>query len=527
MRTPSLQTDVRDLYARYQLSGGNAEVNDIRAKIMGGTLTGKLTIKDVAGASVAQLQASLKDLSLDQAQTATHNTSLRQAHLSGRISADANAHWAKTMDNLVAHSDATINASLGQGPATPLDGVIHADYAAAHKELALANSYIRTPKTTINLNGKVSDRSQLQVALRSNDLHEIEVLAATLQKPTPGQPPAQPLGLYGTANMNATVSGSLAAPQINGQMNASNFRVKGSSWKVLSAGFSANPSQVKVNNGDLEAVPQGRINFSAEAKLNKWAYTPSSPITANISGSQISIADLERLANQSYPVSGTLALNVAVHGSQLNPMGQGTLTITKAKVSTESIQNLNIKFQGDGNKVNANLTVQMPAGTTRADVDYFPKTQGYDARMQAQNFRLEKLQTVQARNMQIVGGLNLNVTGKGTVKDPQLQATLDVPQLQMNKETIQGIKLQTTVQNHVATIALDTDVAKTFIKARGTVGIESPYMADVHLDTGRVDFQPLAAIYAPAQAADLSGQTELHANVKGPSGGQGPRGSAP
>ena len=38
MKTPSLQTEVRDLYARYQLSGGNAEVNDIRASIMGGTL---------------------------------------------------------------------------------------------------------------------------------------------------------------------------------------------------------------------------------------------------------------------------------------------------------------------------------------------------------------------------------------------------------------------------------------------------------------------------------------------------------
>ena len=99
VKTPSLQTEVRDLYARYQLSGGNAEVNDIRARVMGGTLSGKLTIKDVAGASIAQLQASLKGLSLDEAQTATHNTSMRQAHLSGRVDADTNAHWAKTLDN--------------------------------------------------------------------------------------------------------------------------------------------------------------------------------------------------------------------------------------------------------------------------------------------------------------------------------------------------------------------------------------------------------------------------------------------
>jgi translocation and assembly module TamB len=532
VKMPSLQTEVRDLYARYQLSGGNAEVNDIRAHVMGGRLSGKLTIKDVAGASIAQLQASIKDLSLDQAQTAAHNTSMRQAHLSGKVSADATAHWAKTLDNLVAHSDATINASLGQGQPTPLNGVIHADYAAAHKQLALTNSYIRTPQTNINLNGKISDYSQLQVALRSHDLHELETLAAALQKPVPGQPPARPLGLYGTASVNATVSGSLSSPQINGQMDARNFRVKGSSWKVLHTAFTANPSQVTLSNGDLKAAPQpqnpqdrralgtpapqGHINFSAQVKLKQWAYTPSSPITANISGSQISIADLERLLNKTYPVSGTLALNVSLHGSQLNPIGQGTFTVTKAKVSTESIQNLNVKFEGDGNTVKANMTVQMPAGTARADVDYFPKNQGYDAHVQAQNFRLEKLQTVQARNMQIAGGVNLNISGNGTIKDPQLQATIEVPQLQMQKQIIQGIKFQTTVQNHVATIALDSDIAKVFLKARGTVGIETPYMADIHLDSGKIDFQPLVALYAPEQAADLSGQTELHATVRGP-----------
>jgi translocation and assembly module TamB len=516
VKTPSLQAEVRDLYARYQLSGGNAEVNDIRARVMGGTLSGKLTIKDVAGASIAQLQASLKGLSLDQAQTATHNTSMRQAHLSGNVDADANARWAKTLDNLVAHSDATIKASLGQGPATPVNGVIHADYAAAHKQLALTNSYIRTPQTSVNLNGKISDRSQLQVALRSNDLHELETLSAAFKKPAPGQPPAQPLGLYGTANVNATVSGSLKAPQINGQMDARNFRVKGSSWKVLHTAFAANPSQITLTNGDLEAVPQGRLNFSAQAKLKNWAYTPSSPITANISGSQISIADLERLANKSYPVSGTLALNVSVHGSQLNPVGQGTLTVTKAKVSTEPIQSLNVKFEGNGNTVKANMTVQMPAGSARADVDYFPKTEGYDAHVQSQNFRLEKLQTVIAKNMQIAGGVNLNVTGKGTVKDPQLQASIEVPQLQIQKQTVQGLKFQTTVQNHVATIALDSDIEKVSLKARGTVGIETPYMADIHLDSGKINFQPLVALYAPAQAADLSGQTELHATVRGP-----------
>jgi translocation and assembly module TamB len=535
VKTPSLQTEVRDLYARYTLAQGNAEVSDIRARILGGTLSGKLAIRDVSGASAARLQASIKGLSLDQAQAAMHTTQMQQAHLSGKIDANADAHWAKTLDNLVAHSDATLQAGIGQGEGLPmpLNGVIHADYAAARKEVALTNSYIRTPQTTINLNGKVSDRSQLLVALRSNDLHELELLSSALSKPAPGKKP-EPLGLFGTANMNASVSGSLGAPQITGQIEARDLRVKGSAWKVLRTGFSANPSQASLSNGYLEAAPsaergqnrrgrdpgspsgQGRISFSAQAKLRKWAYTSSSPIAVNLSAAQISLADLERLANKSYPVSGTLALNVSVRGSQLDPAGQGTLTVANAMVSGEPIQNLNVKFQGNGNQVNANLTVQMPAGTAHANVDYMPKTEEYRAQMQAQNFRLEKLQTVKARNMQIAGGVNLNVTGRGTVQDPQLQATVEVPQLQMKKQTIQSIKLQTTVANHVANIALDSSVAKTYIKAQGTVGIAAPYQADIRLDTSRIDFQPLVAMFAPGQAGDLSGETEMHARLRGP-----------
>ena len=519
VKIPALQTEIRDLYARYQLSGGNAEVSDIRARVMGGTVSGKVTIRDVAGASDARLQASVKDLSLDQAQTDTHNDSLRQAHLSGKISADANARWAKTLDNLTAHSDATIKGSLGQGRSTPVDGAIHADYAAARHQLELTQSYIRTPQTTVNLNGKVSDKSQLQIALRSNDLHELEILATALQTAAPSQnhgKQPEPLGLYGTANMTASVSGSLKTPQIIGQMDARNLRVKGSSWKVLRTNFTANPSRVTLSNGDLEAVPQGHISFSAQANLKQWAYTPSSPITANLSASQISIADLEKLTNTSYPASGTLAVNVAVHGTQLSPVGQGTITVTKAKIAGESVQNLNVKFQGDGNTVNANLTAQMPAGTARANVDYYPKSQEYRAQVQAQNFRLEKLQTVQARNMKIAGALNLNASGHGTVKDPQLQVALEIPQLQMKRQIIQGIKLQTTIQNHVANITLDSDVGKTFVKAHGTVGIDAPYVADVRLDTGTIEFQPLVAIYNPEQAADVSGQTQIHATIRGP-----------
>ena len=520
LNTPSFRGAIQDLGARYKLAGGNADVRDLHARLLGGSLNGRLAIRDLSGASQARLQASLKDVSIsaikDAIKSASRNRSLAQAEVSGKISADASATWAKTLNNLVAHSDATIQAALGpKSSSTPLNGAIHADYAAASKTVALNQSYLRTPQTSLTLDGKVSDRTQLQVRMQSNNLHELELLAASFGTPAPGQPP-QALGLYGTAIFAGAVSGSTSKPEIRGQLTANNLKVKGSSWRVLRTNVTANPSMASLTNGDLEALPQGHITFNLESGLNNWAYTPSSPITVQVSAAQLSLADLERLANQTFPASGTLSANVSLHGSQLNPVGQGNISLANGKISGESIQALNIKFQGNGDSIDTNLLLKLAAGTTQANVVYHPKTETYEAQIHATNLRLEKLQAVQARNMQVNGGVNLNVSGNGTLKSPALTATLEIPQLHVQNQTIRGLALTTNVQNHVATINLNSQVVETYVKANGTVGIDAPYNADVHLDTGRIAFQPLLAMYAPAQAATVGGQTELHASLRGP-----------
>src|SRR5262249_7127186 len=156
-----------------------------------------------------------------------------------------------------------------------LNGAIHADYANAKQELALNQSYIKTPQTSITLDGVVSNHCQLAVRMLSNNLHELELLAATFRKPTPGQTPEE-LGLYGTAALNASVRGSVSEPQINGQLVANNLQVKGSSWRVLRTNVSASPSMVRLSDGALESAKQGRINFDVQTRLNHWAYSQSS-----------------------------------------------------------------------------------------------------------------------------------------------------------------------------------------------------------------------------------------------------------
>ena len=515
VKTSSLGARVQDLAARYKVEGGNAEVQDLHAQLLGGRLDANLAVRDLTGAARGKLQASLKNVSLKDVAVASGNeASLDQASLNGKVNATAEASWAKTLDNLIAHADATLQGVLGKNSSSvPLNGVVHADYANATRQLALNNSYVKTPQTSVTLNGKISDRSQLEVRMQSNDLHELELLAANFTKPAPGQPP-QELGLYGTAVFNGSVKGSTSAPQITGQFAANNLRVKGSSWRVLRSNISASPSLVSLSNGDLESATRGKINFDAQARLSHWAYQPSNPMVVKVSASQLSIADLERLAGQTYPVSGTLSVDVSLHGSQLSPVGNGNITVANAKVASESIQSLNLRFQGTGDAVEANLTLQMPAGTSRGNVTYYPKTESYKAQLQATGLRLEKVQALQP--YQVNGGLNLNAGGQGTLHSPELNASLQVPTLQVKGQIIRGFTFNTTLRNRVAEIALNSEVAETYVKANGTVGMDAPYMTNLQVDTGRIPFQPLLAVYLPAQAANMGGQTELHMKLHGP-----------
>jgi translocation and assembly module TamB len=515
VRTTSVQTSVRNLSAKYKLENGNADVENLRAEILDGRLDGRLTIRDLTGAGQGRLQASLKDVSLDLLQRVAKTNSLREAHLTGNISAEAQASWAKSLKNLVAHSDVTIRASLGENPSTPLNGMIHADYAARGSQLALHQSYIRTPQTAINLDGKIGQLSQLQVRMHSNDLHEVESLAATFKTASTSAAP-QPLDLHGAATLNATIKGSLNDPKITGQLTASNLRVKNSAWKLLRTNISASPEQVALSNGELQSATQGRFTFNVQSRLKHWKYTSSNPIVVHLTAANISIADLQHLANQDYPIAGTLALNISVQGTQQNPVGGGTITLSNAKVSDEAVQNVSLNFHGNGTALDANLAVRMPAGTARAQATYYPKTEMYQAQVHADGFQLAKLETVKARNLPVNGAVNLNVTGRGSIKNPEMLATIEVPTLQVQKQTIRGIKLQTHLQNRVADLALDSNVAETYVKARGSIGTQAPYMANVHLDTGRITFAPILALYAPAHVNDITGQTELHAWLKGP-----------
>jgi translocation and assembly module TamB len=514
VRMQAARMEVRNLSATYKLEGGNVEVQDLHARVLGGSLNGTVRIRDIAGASHARLQARLRDVSIEQIEAAAQHYSVPEAHLRGRISADTDATWGQSLADLVAQANATLEGSLGHNPSAPISGAIHGSYAAATQEIELRQSYVRTAATSLTLDGKVSQHSRLQVAAHSNDLHELELLAGNLGSAFSGAPPPK-LDLHGTASFNGSVTGSATRPRLEGRLEARSLQVKGSSWKLLRANVDAGPSAISLGSGHLEAAAQGTINFNLRTTLDEWVYTPASPINLEVSAAGISLSDAASLANQAVPVSGTLSGNASVHGSQLNPVGHGDIRLAGGEVYSDPIQSLVLKFQGDGKAVQADLLARLSAGTAQAHMTLDPKTLGYQLQMQADHLHLERLLVGKSQNLPIAGLLGLHAAGQGTLSSPELTAEVNISQLRIQEQPIQDLTLAASLHGRSAEVTLNS-VTQPPITGHCTVEIDPPFMADLRVDAASFSLRPLLALYVPAYASEVQGQTEFHASLHGP-----------
>jgi hypothetical protein len=248
--TPLLRGEISDFGAKYRLSAGNLDVDNIQGQVFAGKLTGSLSLHDLAGGATAKLQARLNDASLEQLEAAEVSTP--ESQLRGRISADVEATWNKKLEDLQARGNVTLAGTLGRDPAAPLHGVIHAQYAAAGQQLVLHQSYVRTAQTSVTFEGSVSEQSQLKVSLRSGNLHEVELLARDFRLAPSGQP-GQNLDLQGTGSFTGAVSGKASSPHVTGQLEASDLRVKGTRWRLLHTDVDASPTSLSLTNGSLQA----------------------------------------------------------------------------------------------------------------------------------------------------------------------------------------------------------------------------------------------------------------------------------
>ena len=539
LKAGSMSAAVSSLAAHYAVANGNAALEDFHARLLGGGIAAQGVMTHITASDAhANFSANLRNISLAQLKRmAGDRPAAQSVVLAGTLNATVHAAWGKTMNDLAARVDAGIRADVSAShPATspagnptplqaaasappansavvPIDSEIHAVYMRANGHLQLANSYLRTAQTALGLNGTVSRNSSLTIRLQANDLAELAAILYAFRAPAPHQ---APLELAGTAGFNGTVTGSISAPRLSGRLAAAHLRIDRSAWRSIRAGIDASPDHAALRNAVLVPAAGGRIQVNAQTALSNWKFSRQSLMQARVQAFRIDLADLARLMTAPPPVTGTLNASLQLHGSVAHPEGNGNLSLTKVTAYRQPIQALRVNFSGNGTQAQADLAVLSPAGSVRANVTVQPRQRTFTAEVVSPGIELSKLAAIADRNIAAGGVLQLHASGQGSFSNPELAATARIPTLTVSNQTLSAVNLELNVANHVAHAALNSSALNTSIQARAAVQLAGDYMTDASLNTSVLDLKPLLAIYAPSQARNISGRTQLRAAIHGP-----------
>jgi translocation and assembly module TamB len=508
--------ELRRLQGRYELTNGTLQAHNIGAELLGGQINADVNIQHLDSAAVSRIRASLKGISLQAAEQAIRRRELKPVVLLGRLDGTADVSWAGGVKNISAHSDLSLRAAANSGTnlsssAVPVYGSIHVTYDGPRNIIAFRQTTLHVPSTTLAVEGEVSNHSNLQIQAKADDLAQFVALVSGLRS---GQSVA--MAISGAAELNALVQGSAHEPRVTGQLSAHGLHVQGSQWTSAKMMVQASPSQIVLENGSLVNAQQGKATFSAKVGLRNWSYLPSDPVAVSLSVQEMSVSDLQRLANLQYPVSGELSADISLHGSELNPVGAGSAKIVNARAYDEPIQKLVMKFQADKSSMTSTLDVGLPAGSARGNLSFTPKTKAYTVRLDAPSVVLQKLHAVRAKNLPLTGTLTASASGAGTLDNPQLTAVLELPQLQLRQNSISAVKAEVHIANHRADLTLNSQLANASVQARGAVILDGDYYAEAAIDTTTVQLDQLLAMYLPSLPDGFQSQTEVHATLKGP-----------
>ena len=522
--TPDLSAVIRNVRGEFNLANGNLDVRGLQADLLGGHVTATATMQHLDAKSTAKLHASVQAISLSAANGALRTARRDPMPMDGQISGNADAAWAGSIKNIEARSEITLKAALTGASAetrpVPVDGAVHLSYDGRSGVATLTNTFMHTPQTRVEMDGTAGQSLNLKIQAHTADLTELNALTAAFQKvgPEPSARTASPrsIGLAGAADLQLLVDGSRSDPRIRGQVAGRSLQVENTQWRSLDLRLQASKSGISIRDGSLVNARQGYIHFAVGSGLSNWHYLPSSPTTLEVNSRDLAINQLLEAARLDYPISGSLSVDLSMHGSQLRPVGSGSVRLTQANVYGQPLQQLSIQSQGNGDALTSSLNVNLPAGSARAKLVFYPKRKGYELQLDIPGINLAQLQAVQERNLGVAGVLTANANGRGTIDDPQLTLTAQVPRLQIREASISGVKTDINVANHQAHLVLDSEVAQTSVQARGTMNISDGHYIQAHLDTKGMPIEGLLALYGPARSNRPRGILEVHASAEGP-----------
>lgn len=321
-------------------------LDGLRLSALGGTFAGKAGLQDFAQ---FQLSGNLRNFDLQEVAGAfMPKPPGYDGIVSGPVQANGNIKHASTL---------IASATLGITPGSrgvPVAGHLVTNYDGRAGNVMMDHSYLTLPHTRIDLSGSLGQQIQVRVVTRNfSDFNPIAAIPVTFTQ-------------NGSAAVNATVSGSISAPNIAGQVAVNNFAVDSRSFTSLTAAVAASGSTASVSNAVL-TKGMLQAQFSGSVGLHDWNPEPYEPLHLDATVRNADLRDILALAGQSgINAAGVLAADAHIDGTVGSPSGSADLTVARGSIEGEPFDNLAARAVLTQTAIDV-PSLQLVAGPSRID----------------------------------------------------------------------------------------------------------------------------------------------------------------
>ena len=572
---PFVNTQVRDLTARFRATASQLLVSDVRAHpVTGGEVSGEffydnwLVFTPQPGSkeelqfrrthtkpptSTGRIRGKVSGMSLDGMLVQLAAPQYRKLGLDTIVSGPVNADWTNMATDLTIGGKLALVPSgktiPGEAPVYgTIDGLFHANEGAVHVQTL----DVHLPHTSLEGKGLLgvfpidrasemdldlisTDLSEFDPALRALEFHSgTRVGTAALPAVLNPNPPGGKV-LSGQATFHGQLNSSWITPRVDGRLTAVNIGLeippatangppRFFAWDSVDADGIYSPASIVIRHaalhrGSASLEAQGRIDSSNPSYnlLNPApAFDENSSLQIKADARQFPVEELLPLASVSAPVTGTLNAHLDFQG-QVNALaGSGTLDLLKAKVYGVQLDRLRAAGTLQNSQIKlTSFSVEQGTGRLTGTGGYDLHTNAFQVDARGASIQLASLLAAGGQTSDIKGQLAVTLIGDGTFDNPHVQARATLSGMTVASEPVADLLINVSTRPHTLLYDLSSHQVAGVFTAHGETTLNSDFSTKAKLQFSKFD---IGALLKLLKVTGINGQSDLEgtAQVDGP-----------
>ena len=369
----------------------------------------------------------------------------------------------------------SVRADVAIVPGTigiPVEGSVHLQYDQAKNLLAIAESFVATPNTRLTASGTLNQTLRVKATTtRLADL-PLKDLPITLKE-------------GGDIQFEGTVTGDVRAPQLAGNLRASN--VQYDKYLVDSLASTVVASPTRLDFSALTAlVEKAQVDGSGSLLLADWKPLPNAPLTARLTARNVNF----KLIPADLPVVGFVNATAVISGTLNAPDIAATLDAPKPIIREEVFDYLRatVRFRARDLTVS---TFEVARGAARLSGSGRAAENGpFSASVNLAGVSIAEWKDIRALRPDLTGQLRGTAELAGVLlgREPQLYSlNLDVTlrELALAKKPLGNLSVQGKTQDRNFAFTATGKLRDTPFQSTGAYRLQPGYpgTATFHLDT--------------------------------------------